>query len=89
MTDRLTDEQIAKILEELEAENKIGAIKMCREFTGWGLKESKKFVDDYVSDLIERDPEKYGHLLSAGGKGCASAAVFLIGLSIGIFYLIM
>ena len=81
MTDRLTDDQVKRVMEELEAENKIGAIKMCREFTGWGLKESKEFIDDRVNDLIERDPEKYGHLLSAGGKGCSTAAMFFIGLS--------
>lgn len=90
MADRLTDEQIEKIMDELGAENKIGAIKLYREFTGVGLKESKGFIDDHISGLIERDPEKYGHLASAGGKGCASiAAVFLIGLSIGIFFSII
>ena len=74
-------------MEELEAENKIGAIKMCREFTGWGLKESKKFVDNYVNDLIERDPEKYGHLMSAGGKGCFGI-IALVLFSAGIITLL-
>ena len=89
MINDLTREQIERIEEELFAENKIEAIKICRNFTGWGLKESKNFVDNHIKDLIERDSEKYGHLLTQGGRGCSSAAVFLVGLSIGIFYLIM
>ncbi|MCK4890050.1 MAG: ribosomal protein L7/L12 [Candidatus Aminicenantes bacterium] len=89
MTNDLTREQIERIEEELFAENKIEAIKICRDYTGWGLKESKNFVERHIKDLIERDSEKYGHLLKQSGKGCASAAVFLIGLSIGILYRIM
>ncbi len=88
MADRLTEEQIEKIVEELEAENKIGAIKICREFTGWGLKESKEFVDNYVNDLIERDPEKYSHLLSAGSRGCFGVMA-VVGFSLGIIIILV
>ncbi|MCK4890293.1 MAG: ribosomal protein L7/L12 [Candidatus Aminicenantes bacterium] len=89
MADQLSREQIEKIEEELFAENKIEAIKICRDYTGWGLKESKNFVERHIKGLIEKDSEKYGHLLSTGGRGCSSVAVFLIGLSIGIFSWIM
>ncbi len=89
MADELRTEQMDRIMEELGAENKIGAIKLYREFTGVGLKESKEFIENHINELIERDPEKYGHLAAAGGRGCASAAVLFIGLSIGMFYLIM
>lgn len=32
-------------VKKLLPENKIQAIKLCRELTGWGLKESKKAVE--------------------------------------------
>jgi len=89
MADELKTEQMGRVMDELKAENKIGAIKLYRTFTGVGLKESKGFIDDHIRELIERDPEKYGHLAAAGGRGCASAAVLLVGLSIGILSRIM
>ena len=81
MTEKdLTQEQIAGIKEEIEAENKIEAIKMCREYSGWGLKESKDYVERYIKELIERDPEKYSYLLSSGSSGCF-AVIFLMVIS--------
>ena len=88
INDHLTGEQMEKIEDALNAENKIGAIQLFREYTGMGLKESKEAVEDHIKRLIERDPEKYGHLLSAGSTGCfgilgvilssASVAAFLL-----------
>ena len=89
MAEELTREQIEKIEEEIFAENKIQAIQICREYTGWGLKESKDFVENHIRDLIERDSEKYGHLLKQSGRGCSAAAVFVVALSIGIISLII
>ena len=89
MTDELTKEQIENIEEEIFAENKIQAIRLCREYTGWGLKESKDFVENRIRDLLETDPEKYGHLLSQGRSGCFAVFILLIGSTAGLFSLIL
>ncbi len=89
MADQLSREQFDEIEKALESGNKIEAIKLYRKFSGLGLKESKEFVEEHIRGLVERNPKKYEHLVSKGGRGCSSAAVFLVGLSIGIFYLIM
>lgn len=86
--DHLSSEQVESIEEELNAENKIQAVKQVREFTGLGLKESKDLVDKHIKRLLERDPEKYGHLMSRGSTGCFGALLLLFGpaaLAIGLF----
>ncbi len=81
MNDHLTVEQTELIKDALLSGNKIKAIKLHREFTGLGLKESKDFVENLILDLIEREPEKYSRLSSLMGSGCRSAAIFLVGLT--------
>ena len=76
--DHLSGEQIQKIEEELNAENKIRAVQQVREFTGLGLKESKDLVDEHIQRLMERDPEKYGHLVSRGSSGCFGVLFLMI-----------
>lgn len=39
---------IFKIADEIRRGKKIAAIKECREQTGWGLKEAKKYMDKYI-----------------------------------------
>ena len=39
-------------LHELRALEKIPAIKLCREWTGWGVKESKDFVDNINAAIM-------------------------------------
>lgn len=77
--DHLNREQIEKIEEELNAENKIQAVKQVREFTGFGLKESKDLVDSHIKRLLEKDPEKYGHLMSRGTSGCFGLLLLVFG----------
>jgi len=36
------------IADEIRNRRKIGAIKKIREQTGWGLKESKEYMDNYI-----------------------------------------
>lgn len=81
MNDKLSSEKTDLIKDALVSGNKIKAIKLYREFTGVGLKESKDFIDNLISDLIESEPEKYGRLSSSQGFGCRSTAVFLVGLT--------
>ena len=77
--DHLSSEQIERIEEELNAENKIQAVKLVREFTGLGLKESKELVDEHIKKLLEKDPEKYGHLMSRGSTGCFGLLLLIFG----------
>lgn len=39
------------IMAELKANRKINAIKELRQNTGWGLKESKEYIDNLVEKL--------------------------------------
>ena len=47
--DHLSDTDIAEIEQEIASGKKISAIKLVREKTGMGLKESKEFVEDITS----------------------------------------
>lgn len=69
MSDRPSYEQMKEIENALASGNKIEAIKLCREATGKGLKESKEFIEALIPELQERDPEKYAKL--SQGAGCA------------------
>lgn len=89
LEDHLTREQVEKIEEELNAENKIEAIKIFRDFTGLGLKESKDNIEDHINHLIERDPDKYGHLLSQGRSGCFAVFIIFLGSAPGLLSLII
>ncbi len=88
LEDHLNEEQIDRVEEELNAENKIEAIKIFRDFTGLGLKESKDNIEGHIKDLIERDPEKYGHLLSKGSTGCFAILIFFFS-SIPVIFLLL
>ncbi len=88
MTDQINSEQRSKIEEALSSGSKISAIKIYREFTNKGLKESKEYVDGMISELMERDPDKYAKL-SSSGSGCRSAAIFLLLISSGGLFLLI
>jgi hypothetical protein len=83
MTDQINSEQRDRIKEALVSGKKIEAIKIYRELTNLGLKECKEYIDGMISELIERDPEKYAKL-SSSGSGCRSAAMFLFIIGSGI-----
>lgn len=44
-----------KIANEIRLQRKIGAIKEIRTQTGWGLKESKEYIDQYMPMGTLRD----------------------------------
>ena len=88
LEENLNKEQIERIEEELNAENKIEAIKIFRDFTGQGLKESKENIEGHIKDLIKIDPEKYSHLLSQGRSGCF-AILILFFSSVPIIYILV
>jgi ribosomal protein L7/L12 len=68
---RLTAPQTEQIEAALATGEKITAIKLYRDFTGTGLKESKDAIDRLAAELFRRDPATYAKL-APGRAGCAS-----------------
>lgn len=83
MIEKLSEEQVDKIKDALAAGSKIQAIKLYREATGKGLKDSKEFIDALTTKLQEAEPHKYKKLQSQGG-GCGSLFILLISLGCSI-----
>ncbi|MBC8011630.1 MAG: ribosomal protein L7/L12 [Burkholderiales bacterium] len=67
----LSDAQINAISDALRGGNKIEAIKLYREATGLGLKESKDAVEALEADLRGKFPDQFqpAGAQSAPGKG--------------------
>ncbi len=59
-----TDAQ--KMTELIFAGQKIEAIKMYREASGLGLKESKDFIDQLEKQLREECPDQFTHAAKSG-----------------------
>ena len=78
MTQKLTNDDRAKILGLLKSGNKIEAVKLVREISGLGLKESKDFVEALVEDHNKELPENQ----QIGKSGC------MLYLILGLFCLI-
>ena len=82
MAPALTPEQKNELIEVIKTGRKIEAIKMHREVTGQGLKESKEAVEALAKTLAAENPEEYGALVGSGKSGCAS--VIVMGLVLGL-----
>ncbi|MBX3177560.1 MAG: ribosomal protein L7/L12 [Candidatus Hydrogenedentes bacterium] len=75
----MPEEDAQRMTEAIFAGRKIEAIKIYKEATGTGLKESKEFVEDLERQLRAECPERF----AAGAKaGCG--AVVLLGGAIGL-----
>ena len=72
----LTDAQINAISEALRRGNKIEAIKLHREATGLGLKESKDAIESLETDLRGKFPDQFP--AKAQAKGCLGVAAVLL-----------
>ena len=59
-TGNVTPEKLAKIVSYLRQGKKIQALKVYREVTGLGLKESKEFVDELDTHIHESCPATIG-----------------------------
>ena len=89
MDERLSQQSIEAIEQAIADGSKIEAIKIYREASGQGLKESKEFIEDLIPKLKEHDPEKYSkvsHSAVSPSKGCAS--VFIACLLLMVFAMI-
>jgi ribosomal protein L7/L12 len=63
----VTNDDIDQIQAAVFAGEKIKAIKLYRESTGEGLKESKDFIDALEEELRRTEPDKF---TAAPAKGC-------------------
>ena len=85
MSEPIPEEKIAELSDLLFRGNKIGAIKLYRELTGFGLKESKESVDALEASLRKEVPEKFSAAAAQQKKGCLGATTAFC-LCIGIVF---
>lgn len=78
----LTEAQLNAIADALRAGTKIEAVKLYREATGLGLKESKDEVEAIEAGLRSKFPEQFPAKAAAGKGGCLGLVVF--GLATGL-----
>jgi len=71
----IPDEVWARIKLALYEGKKIEAIKLYREQTSLGLKESKDFIDKMEAEMREKEPQRFTQ--AAGGSGCSAVLVLL------------
>jgi hypothetical protein len=77
----LPDDTNESIKASLYEGRKIDAIKLFRQISGEGLKESKDFVEDLDEELRVSDPARY--ISGPRGKGCG-ISVLVISVIIGV-----
>ena len=76
-TPSLTDAQLNAIADALRAGNKIQAVKLYREATGLGLKESKDEIEAIQDRLREKFPDQFP-ARSQGKGGCLGLIVVVL-----------
>lgn len=84
MNQPLPPEKLEEIKQALYRGEKIAAIKLHRNSTGAGLKESKEAVEFLESELRKKSPEKF--TAAPSGKGCLGvlATVALAGIMVAV-----
>lgn len=78
----LNDETRDQITQAIFAGRKIEAIKLYREATGQGLKESKDFIEALTVELREQHPDK----VPESKAGCGPAVVLFVGCLGAVWY---
>jgi hypothetical protein len=73
--------QAARIKEEIFAGNKIQAIKLHRELTGMGLKESKDAVEAMEAELRRTSPTLFSQT-PGKATGCLSLIALVVTVAI-------
>jgi ribosomal protein L7/L12 len=70
--EELSDSDVQQIQAAIFAGDKIGAIRLHREASGMGLKESKDFIEALDAELRRTDPTRF---TAAPAKGCLGAVL--------------
>lgn len=79
----LTDEQRTEMTELLFIGHKLNAIKIYRQATGAGLKESKDFVDALEASLMQTMPERFEIINVTGPPTSFVVSLLLVILGVG------
>jgi Ribosomal protein L7/L12 C-terminal domain len=81
----ISDEAMNALTDALLHGRKIEAIKIYREFTGLGLKESKDEIEAIEAGLREKFPDKFP--AASKGKGCSGiAVVFVVVVAVAVYW---
>lgn len=73
----MPEDEAKKMTDLIFAGQKIQAIKMYKEATGLGLKESKDFIDDLEKQLRQECPENFAHAAKTGCSVVLAAGALL------------
>ncbi len=89
MNQPLPPEKLEEIRQAMYRGEKIAAIKLHRDCTGAGLKESKEAVEFLERELRKTSPEKF--TVAPSGKGCLGvlATVALVGIAVAVVIVAM
>lgn len=87
MTEDLSKAEQDKIEEALAAGRKIDAVKLYREATGKGLKESKEAVEALGKELSARDPERFEKAVVSQKSGCVSMLMCCVAIAAAVLML--
>ena len=77
MNDKDHATMVEQMTEALSNGQKIEAIKIYCDATGSRLREAKEFVDQLIPELIEKDPDQFGHL-TAKRMGCGTTVLLAL-----------
>lgn len=82
-----TGPQLEQVKQAILAGRKIEAIKLHREATGLGLKESKEAVEQLESELRRTDGDRFAK--GAAKAGCVGVLVVCLTLGTGAVFLLL
>ena len=89
----ISTEEMEAIVSALEGGQKIEAIKLYREASGEGLKDSKEFIERLIPELVGKDPERFSSvnrkIPKVGGCGSAVFICLLFGSAALLFTLLL
>jgi len=81
MSDQITPEENEAICNALASGSILDAIKIYRQATGKGLKESKDFIDALIPQLKQQDPQRYEKISEPGAIGCGAKVLLCVSLA--------
>jgi ribosomal protein L7/L12 len=88
MSSEISEGQWSAIKESLYRGDKIGAIKLYREASGMGLKESKDSIEALEKELRVSTPEMFKSSAASSGKGCFGAVLLCAAAVVAYFNLL-
>lgn len=83
----LNDERRQEILNAIQNNRKIEAVKLYREVTGVGLKDSKEFIEELTEQLLRENPNAIQYSSAdSSSAGCGASVIVLCASVLGILW---